>query len=103
MTLVKLNDADIDLSRKGIWKSYIVQLIITVITFTVLAFIIVSTQTIGGGNGATMGFLAWLGFYATNAICSLLWEKKSLKLILIQSIVTLLNLVIGGAIIGAWR
>ena len=82
---------------------FVIQFIMTLVCFTVLAFILVSTQTTGGGNGAFFGFLFWLGLVATEAVGGMMWEKKPFKLALIQSTATLVNLVIGGAIIGAWR
>lgn len=104
MSLVKMTDTDMDEVRsKGIWKLYIVQFIMTIIGFCVLAFIIASTSAQGGSNGAFMGFLVWLGFVATGAVSGLMWEKYPFKLMLIDTVSILLTLVIGGAIIGAWR
>ncbi|MEK7501597.1 MAG: DUF1761 domain-containing protein [Patescibacteria group bacterium] len=104
MSLVKLTDTDITEARsKGIWKLYIIQFIMTLVSFFVLAFVIVSTGARGGSNGAFMGFLVWLGFVATGAVSGLIWEKYSFKLMLIDTVSILVTLVIGGAIIGAWR
>jgi len=104
MNLVKMTDDDVaNVEARGIWKFYIIQIIITLISFCVLAFIIASTSTEGGTNGAFMGFIVWIGFILTNAIESYIWEKRPFKLILINSVSMLINLVIGGAIIGSWR
>lgn len=104
MSLVKLSETDVsEVMSKGIWKLYVVQFIMTIIGFCVLAFIITSTSAQGGNNGAFFGFLVWLGFIATNAISSLMWEKYPFKLMIIDSISILITLIIGGAIIGAWR
>ncbi len=54
-------------------------------------------------DGATLGLLAWIGFYATSGIGSILWERKPLKLVLISTGAMLLNLIISGAILGGWR
>ncbi len=104
MDLVKLSDEEAEVSRsKGLWKLYIVQFIMSLISFCVLAFIITSSNSDGASNGAFVGFLVWLGFVMTSGIGSLIWEKKPFKLVLINSVSILLNLVIGGAIIGAWK
>jgi hypothetical protein len=104
MALTKMSDADMDAAKaKGVWKYYVIQFIVTLVTFAVLAFIIVSTGVRGGSNGAFMGFLVWLGFVLTADIGRLIWENKPFKLIVIQSVANLVNLVIGGAIMGMWK
>jgi hypothetical protein len=104
MSLVKISDADMNEARsKGIWKLYIIQFIMTVISFCIMAFIISGTNAQGGGNGAFIGFLIWLGFVLTGAVSNLMWEKYPMKLMLIDMASILLTFVIGGAIIGAWK
>ena len=101
---MKMSDADITAAKaRGLWKYYLSQFIATLVSFGVLAFFIESIGAQTAGDGAFMGFLAWIGFTATEAVASALWEKKSFKLILIQSIGTLVSLLVGGAILGAWR
>lgn len=102
--LAKVTDSDVaEAKARGVWKLYIVQFIATLVSFFVLAFIIASTSSTGGANGAFLGFLFWLGFVATTALGGMLWEKRSFKLTVIDSVSALLNMVVGGAIIGAWR
>ncbi|MBU6427218.1 DUF1761 family protein [Patescibacteria group bacterium] len=102
--LTKTTDSDLAEARAGgVWKLYVTQFVVTVISFFILAFIIASTNAVGGSNGAFFGFIVWLGFTATTATSGILWEKKTFKLALIDVVSVLLNLVIGGAIIGAWR
>ncbi len=105
LTLSKISDADIAAAKAkgGMWKSYLVQFISTVIVFCVTAFIVSSTNSVGGSNGAFIGFLAWFGFYFTQEASAILWERKPFKLALISTVCMLLNLVIGGAIIGGWN
>ncbi len=85
------------------WKLYLAQFIITLISFIILAFIMSATGVQSVGDGALIGFLVWLGFIAVDGAGKVLWEKKPLKLVLIGSCATLVTLVIGGMIIGAWR
>ena len=104
MELVKLNHADMESAKeKGIWKSYIVHFISTLITFGVLAFAISSISPSNASDGAFIGFIAWLGFIATFGVSDFLWRKTPFKLVLIDSINILVILAIGGAIIGAWK
>ena len=104
MALTKKTEADMAAAKaKGIWKLYIVQFIMSLVSFGVLAFLISSSGAMDAGDGAFLGFLVWLGFTATDAVGGLLWEQKPFKLVLINAISHLINLVIGGAIIGAWR
>lgn len=104
MMLTKMSSADIAAAKaKGMWKAYVTQFILALVSFCVLSFVIVSTQTMTGSDGAFLAFIVWLGFIATESVSRYLWENKPFKLILISGIGSLISLVIGGAIIGAWR
>jgi len=104
LKLQKISDQDLAARKEtGIIKSYIVQFIMTLVTFSVLAFIISFTAIRNSADGAFLGALAWLGFILANSIGEVLWSKKPLTLVLIDSINYLIILTIGGAIIGAWR
>lgn len=105
MTLLGMTDTDVAAARAkgGMWKLYLAQLVGTLVSFAVLGFIVAAASGVTATDGAFMGFLVWLGFGATFALGGLLWEKKPLKLIVIQSAYSLLTLVIGGAIIGVWH
>jgi hypothetical protein len=105
MKLTNMTDKDVAAAKAkgGMWKSYLAQFIASIITFGVLGFIVAAATGVTAADGAFMGFLAWLGFIATDLLGALLWEKKPLRLALIQGSFTLLTLVIGGAIIGAWH
>ncbi|MES2215857.1 MAG: DUF1761 domain-containing protein [Patescibacteria group bacterium] len=104
MALTKISEADMAAAKaKGVWKSYIVHFIANLISFAVLGFIIVAVGVQSGSDGAFFGFLVWLGFTLPLHISHLLWQKAPMKLILIDTVQVLIGLVIGGAIIGAWR
>lgn len=100
MSLVKISSDEIKTNKLG--KSYIIQLISTIITFTILAFIINTIDGVNASDGAFIGLLTWLGFVLSGSVSNLIWKKESLSLVLIESINNLLILTIGGAIIGAW-
>jgi hypothetical protein len=103
MALSGCTDAQVaEAKAKGMTKFYVIQLIITFITFCVLGFAMSTTAVSGTSDGALIGILAWLGFIFPMNISSLMWERRPFKLVLISSIQMLLVLVVGGAIIGAW-
>lgn len=91
------------MNKSNIVHSYILQFVFTLITFTVLAFVISMADVRSSTDGAFLGLLAWLGFIVPTSLSSLLWKKETFTLVLIDSINYLLILTIGGAIIGAWK
>ena len=104
LALLEITDADMrEMRERGVWRSYLSQLVAMLVTFSVLAFAVLSLNITNGSDGAFLGFLAWLGFMVPVSLSGWLWKKESFKLILIESIGYLLILVVGGAIIGAWR
>ena len=104
MALTKISDKDINDTRaRGVWKLYIVQFIFTLIMFCVIGFTIATANIDSSSDGGFVGFLAWLGFVVPMQVSGFLWKRHSFKLVLIESINYLVTLVIGGAIIGAWR
>ena len=86
---------------KVIWF-YVIQLIVTFITFVILGFAMNFAGVNTSSDGALIGILAWLGFIVPIHAGALMWERRPCKLILINTVHSLLTLVVGGAIIGAW-
>jgi len=104
MALSKINESDVEASKmKGMWKSYIIHIIATFISFCVLGFIASATGVQTASDGAFFAFLAWLGFIIPMNISRLLWQRDPMKLVLIDTVNVLIGLLIGGAIIGAWN
>lgn len=91
------------IEKSGIIQSYTIQLIFTVITFSVLAFLISMAEVRSSTDGAFVGLLAWVGFILPISLSGLLWKRDSFTLFLIDVVYNLLIITIGGAIIGAWR
>lgn len=103
MALTKLSDADVAAAKtKGVTLFYVIQFIFTVVSFCVLGFALGSIGTHTASDGAFLGLLAWVGFVLPIGVSNLMWEKKPFKLVLINTVSTLLSLVVGGAIVGAW-
>lgn len=88
--------------QKGMLGSSIIHFIFTIITFCVIAFLMAMNGLVSPSEGAFLGFLGWVGFSLSENVSAVIWEDKSKKLAVIQAIGTLIVLVIGGAIIGAW-
>ncbi|OHA24353.1 MAG: hypothetical protein A3B11_02235 [Candidatus Taylorbacteria bacterium RIFCSPLOWO2_01_FULL_44_26] len=103
LALTKVGQSDIDITKtQGMWKSYLTHFIFGLISFGVLAFLATATGVGRAEDGAFLGLIAWLGFSLPGNISELLWKKAPFKLIVIDAVNTLISLVVGGAIIGAW-
>jgi hypothetical protein len=87
----------------SVLRSYIIQFILTLFTFTFIAFVISISQARTSTDGAFIGLLGWLGFVIPLSVSGLLWKKETFTLFLIDAVNHLVILTIGGAIIGAWR
>ncbi len=104
MTLSGITDADIAASStKGMWKFYVIQFISTLVTFSILAFIIAAVGGQTAGDGIFFAVLAWIAFPAMGSVSGILWEKKPIKLVLINTLSTLVCWIVAGAIIGSWK
>jgi hypothetical protein len=90
-------------SKRGMWKLYVTQLVVTIVMFCVLGFIISATGAQSAGNGLFLAFLAWVGFSVMPATGDMLWNKAPFKLFLINQVCALVSWLAGGAIIGGWR
>lgn len=90
-------------STKTISRAYIIQFILTLLTFVFIAFVISASQAQTSTDGAFIGLLSWLGFVIPLSASGLLWKKESFTLFLIDAVDYLVILTIGGAIIGGWN
>lgn len=91
-----------EMKNRGMWGSYVGQLIFSLISFGVLAFFITETQTAGWLNGAVLGFVVWLGFVLPQNASAVFWQNEKLKLTIINTCCSLVSLVVGGAILASW-
>jgi len=55
------------------------------------------------GAGIALGATVWLGFIATVTLASVLYEKRSVNLYILNNGYQLVSLVVMGAIVAAWR
>jgi hypothetical protein len=54
-------------------------------------------------RGITVGALVWIGFVATSWAKEYIFEVRTLKIFLINTVYCLIDLVLIGAIVGAWK
>ena len=92
-----------NIEKFGTIKRYVVQIIFTLISFSVLAFIISMAEVRSSTDGAFLGILAWIGFIIPSSLAGLIWKRDTFTVFLIDVVYSLLILTIGGAIVGAWR
>lgn len=94
-------------NQKGMALLYITQLVLSILSFYVLAYYIAGWQVAPGARGGMINaFWIWLGFVMPTQAGSALWSGKPKKLawsmFLIMAGYQLVNLLIAGTIIGSW-
>ncbi len=97
----KIQESSIE--KSSVLRSYSIQFVFTVVTFSVLAFLISMAEVRSSTDGSFVGLLAWIGFILPISLSSVLWKRDTFTLFLIDVVYNLVIITIGGAIIGAWR
>jgi hypothetical protein len=81
-------------------------LLVDFISSYVMAFVLVHAVHYAGAislpQGAVVGFFNWLGFIAAATLVSTVYEKRPVKLFLINNGYQLISLLIMGAIVAVW-
>jgi hypothetical protein len=91
-----------NVSSKKIWISYIVHIIFSIVSFSIIYFALKLIGTSTVLDGAFVGFIAWLGFILPTDLGDYIWQKNSFKLFLINTVCSLLVTIVGTMIIVAW-
>ena len=103
MKLVKIDDKKLKgAKKKGMGKAYVLTFITSLITGYVLANFVGYVGATTASEGAVLGFLIWIGFFATTQLGMVLWEGKPVKLYLINTLHYLVALAAMGAILAVW-
>jgi Protein of unknown function (DUF1761) len=68
-----------------------------------LSLFIHYTNSISAGEGAAVGFWAWLGFVATTYMAGVIWERRPFNIFFIHAGCMLVSMIIGGLILGSWK
>ncbi len=90
------------MSREGMSKTYAVQFVGSLVTAGVLAKLVgmMGARTLGAG--ITAGFWVWLGFVATVTLASVLYERRSWNLYVLNNAYQLVSLAVMGAVLAVW-
>ena len=102
MTEVGLTKEKIDADRTGMIRGYIIAVIASIVISLSLALLV---QTTGAKDidGLTLGGIAGIGFAATTLGSMSAFEKRSLKLYLINAGYPVIMFAIIGALLGYWQ
>ena len=85
--------------EKGVVKSYVYSLVAKVIAVYVLALFVGLAGVNGFVGGLYIGVLAWIGFFITNSLDSILWEEKPVELFMVNMGYHLVGLALAGGIV----
>jgi heme/copper-type cytochrome/quinol oxidase subunit 2 len=80
----------------------VIVFIITLVVVYVLSIFVKLANASTIFEGATIGFLVWLGFSIPTTIGSIMWEKKSINLFYIDGLYNLLIFIIMSSILAVW-
>jgi len=82
---------------------YIFTLIAALVEAISMAFMVNALESMTAGSGALTGFMLWLGFVAPTNLMNKLFAGQGFKVWAIEAGNHLLNLLLFGAILGAWH
>jgi len=91
------------MSGGGMGKTLVWSFIGSLVTAAVLRKLATMVGTHSLGGGVALGAMVWLGFIATVTLASVLYEKRSVNLYVLNNGYQLVSLVVMGAIVAAWR
>ncbi len=87
----------------GMGKTLVWSFIGSLVTAGVLRKFATMVGATSVGAGISLGAMVWLGFIATVTLASVLYEKRSVNLYILNNAYQLVSLVVMGAIVAAWR
>lgn len=88
--------------KKGMPKAIVTDLITTFIMAWVLAHAVHYAGAATWATGAMVGFFNWLGFVGALSLAGMVYEKRPIKLWVINNAYQLIALLIMGAVLAAW-
>jgi len=101
--LIGISKEDMEKSmKKGMATSMLLGFVTLLVMSYVLRYFIEVLRYSTAIDGVILGFMIWIGFFATSMMGIVLWENKPWGLYLINTLHYLVVLVIMGAILGAW-
>lgn len=91
------------ISRAGMTKTYAWTVVGSLVTAYVLAKFVGWLGAMDFGAGLKVGVWAWLGFVATVTLASVLYEKRSVNLYVLNNGFQLISLALMGGLLAAWH
>ncbi|HET9588216.1 MAG TPA: DUF1761 domain-containing protein [Anaerolineales bacterium] len=82
---------------------YVFTIIAALVQAVAVAFMLNAMGSTGAASGALAGFMLWLGFVAPTNLVNKLFAGHGFKVWAIEAGNHLVNLLLFGAILGAWR
>ena len=82
---------------------YAVAILCSIIAAAVLSIIIQATGEHTARRGVLCAVLIWVGFIATSWAKEYIFEVRTLQIYLVNTVYALIDLMIIGAIVGAWK
>lgn len=82
--------------------AYIAGFLTALITSIVLAVLVNFASARTFVDGALVGVLVWIGFVATTQFGVVLWDNKPVKLFVLNTVYSIVTLVIAGGILAVW-
>jgi hypothetical protein len=101
-TWVKLGGGELKPGPLNVIVGFITSLIIAIVLDLTVIVAFRALQNAGIGIGLAAGFAGWFGFIAPVTVGPVIYERKSLKLWLMNNAYWLVSLLIMGAILAAW-
>jgi hypothetical protein len=102
MELSGFNKKDMEAMKSDMLKGYLVGFLLSLVTAYVLFHFIQVLDAQSNGQAIELAFWLWLGFQFTVMLGSVVWEKKPLKLALINSGNQFVSLVVMALIMVNW-
>ena len=102
MAEVGLTKEAIEADRAGMIRGYIIAIIASILIALTLALFVEATGA-KGIDGLTLGVIAGIGFVATTLGSMSAFEKRSLKLYMINTGYPVIMFAIIGALLGYWQ
>lgn len=90
-------------AKAGAAKSYAMMLIVALISVLVLAMLVLTIGAETFVEGMLIGLWIWVGFQATIMLNGVIFEKKPMKLYMINVGYNLVMLLIGGGVLAIWQ
>lgn len=102
MRFMDKSEEELKEMQKGVWKSYVLSFIGSLVMAYVLAHIIKYAEGKTVLDGFMSGISVWFGFVVTTHLAPVLFEGRRPELYVINSFYNLVSLVIMGIVLTVW-